>query len=830
MMHHLTYFKGISLILLVGFCLTWLPAQPVSASALDADENGLYDPAERKLLLDTMLTICPELQGIIDRASAPVAQEAEEKERIFHATDIGQEEAQTLPRQDSKTMDAAQESPGALPHQNFDANGDGMVTIEEQAANRPPLSKLVPRRIAESATKIPWAIDIFPEWITAAYLQDDVAVGALAVLTPRGTVPRAAQQDSPALRPGKGRTGGGVEFAANSGQHLLAPCEPNARFDYRWCLFTFRIDGQSGKGNETVLLDVNRGKNAPGYSSPKIWFHRKSGLHIQYVGLNTGGRDRRIMTADNVIADGKTWNVVVCGFRYGQIYASVNGVALSADTPQFPRFCAERIKGDREKVKTCIGDENRNNMAWALDALVFGLTEPSEAMVRKMTGWAAHRLGFANNLPADHPYAKRRPVLDAEDLPSRYLHDNAKWLAWGAANSDRNATEEVRKRLRSHMGQPPVKPEGFERVFYDDFRADRIESSASGEADLWGASGWTNGRAAKYIQPEEEPDVYPHDAENQWQHVLVAKKKADLWNGGQIYSINDLGHGYTWAGPKIIRIRCKFTKFNAENMPPGLFPAFWSYGVNNIRWRTDNRLELDWFEMTGRNGHWFNGMAVHYHEPYISGVENIFAKNRSKYHGYKVHHGNLNSSISTIPGDQWIWDGKFRTWEFIVDQDMTYINLTIEDGNGGERWVELVRCQTPDLFLQEVFLILNFTIHRKERYQKMENLDHVDYAVDWIEVLQKTEDIEQLPAPFTARPELTGKMQAGETVTCIPHAEGISDIRYFWYADGYPLTYGPENTYVLSKAEAGKTIRCKVKAVGALDKPDAWSRPVEVAR
>ena len=141
----------------------------------------------------------------------------------------------------------------------------------------------------------------------------------------------------------------------------------------------------------------------------------------------------------------------------------------------------------------------------------------------------------------------------------------------------------------------------------------------------------------------------------------------------------------------------------------------------------------------------------------------------------------------------------------------------------------MVRCQTLDLFLEEVFLIINFTIHTSERYQKMEHMNRVDYVVDWVEVLQKTAEIEKLPEPFSARPELTGEMKAGGKVTCVPHAKGIADLRYFWYADGYPLTYGPAHTYILGQAEAGKNIRCMVKAVGARNMPNAWSRPVPVA-
>lgn len=59
------------------------------------------------------------------------------------------------------------------------------------------------------------------------------------------------------------------------------------------------------------------------------------------------------------------------------------------------------------------------------------------------------------------------------------------------------------------------------------------------------------------------------------------------------------------------------------------------------------------------------------------------------------------------------------------------------------------------------------------------------------------------------------------------NVEGVSDFRYFRFADAYPLTWGPSNPYEVTEAEAGKEIRCMVKAVGARDQPEAWSAGLE---
>lgn len=98
-----------------------------------------------------------------------------------------------------------------------------------------------------------------------------------------------------------------------------------------------------------------------------------------------------------------------------------------------------------------------------------------------------------------------------------------------------------------------------------------------------------------------------------------------------------------------------------------------------------------------------------------------------------------------------------------------------------------------------------------------------DLTVDFIEVMQKSEQLQVVPAPFTAKPQLSGSATAGNTVTCTPNVKDVTDLRYYWFADGYPLTWGTSNTFKISDAEAGKQIRCMVKAVGAVNAPEAWS-------
>lgn len=725
---------------------------------LDTDGNGLYDDAERKALLDALQAECPELAA------------------------------------------------------TYDADGDGKVTIQEQSAGRHPLSQLVPMRFLQSKNKIPWAINLFPEWIMSGHFQDDVATGPVSEQPVRGTIDIKPSQENVALQPRKAGARGGVEFAANSGQHCSMPGHRDARWSYRWCLLTVRLDGGSGSGDETVLLDINQG-SGPSKSSPKIAYSKTKGLRLQYVGRKKGGLDRRVMTSQAVVADGKTWNVVVCGIRQGRMFASVNGVPLATAEEQPGRFSSDMAY----EVTSYLGSPKADNMAWAYDALVLGQTELSEATVRKMDGWAAHRLGFQANLPPDHAYRNARPVLDAEDLPHRYVHDNDKWTAWGLSIKDKTVT-------RVNAGGPRVEPQGFERVFFDDFRAMRVTPSTSGEGDLWMGFGFNTavGADAALVEPGRQPDVYPHDPASKKQTLALAKQ-GERWRGSAFYSVNDMGQGYTWTGPKVFRIRCMFPKADQKELGGGLFPAFWSYGTEFLFWRTSNRIECDWFEFDGHNGRWYNGLSTHYHYAH---AKNLFVKQNESYQRYKLYSGELTEEKSKIPGGVFFWDGQFHTWEFVIDGDLTYVNLTIPDGNGGDRWVEVCRGPTAPTYLERLDLQLDYALKAKQGLPPTDARQ--DFVVDWIEVLQKSSVIVAVPAPFTARPVLAGSAAVGGKVTCQANVVGVTDIRYYWFADGYPLTYGASDSYAVTSAKAGATLRCMVKAVGSRDMPEAWSDGVEI--
>jgi hypothetical protein len=696
---------------------------------------------------------------------------------------------------------------------NLDLNNAKKVTILEQISNSTPLPIRISAFFKESDNiYIPWSLNLFPEWISTAYFQDDISITQVSEHVPRGTIEINAIQSSYNRQPAKLIDDSGVEFAENSGQYLYMAGHRDARWNYRWTLFTFRIDANSGKGDETILLDLNHGQGS-NKSSPKIWYSKNTGLNVQFVGLKKYGLDTRLMTnKDRVIADGKTWNILITGIRYGKMYAALNGTPLSTLVKQPDHFSGEWIG----KTTSYIGDKRKTNMNWAYDTVAFGLTEPSEAMVKKMTGWAAHRLSSLNILPSEHPYKVNPPIMDKEDFPYRYRHDKDEWSKWGEATNS--------KSTRVNAGGDRVQLKGFERVFYDDFRDNRIKPSNSGEADLWSSPGFNIavGGDAKLVDPNENTSAYYYDAKNNKQ-TLSLVKQSRRWRGTAFYSVNDLGHGYTWAGPKVFRLRVQFPNIPPDKLPGGLFPAFWSYGIDFMFWRTANRVEVDWFEFDGLNGYWLSSLSSHFHYP---ALDSPFAQNPESYQRYKGYGGELTEEKSGVKGGLYIWDGHFHTWEFVVDHDFTYINVTIKDDSGSDKWVELGRVKTPPIYLERLDIQLDYALKLQNGEPKN---NKESFVIDWIEVLQKSEQLAQVPEPFHALPLLEGEMKVGSIVNCQSNLAGITDIRYYWFIDGYPVTYSSSNKYQIRQNDNGKGIRCMVKAVGALNQPEAWSLIAQIS-
>ena len=108
-----------------------------------------------------------------------------------------------------------------------------MVTVLEQTTGRHPLSMLTnDKKVVASKIKIPWAPNIYSEWISTSALQEDAAPGKVPKLANRGTVNKQGlsqgiKDKQPLLALGRD----GIEFAAHSGQHLTMGVQKDARWN-----------------------------------------------------------------------------------------------------------------------------------------------------------------------------------------------------------------------------------------------------------------------------------------------------------------------------------------------------------------------------------------------------------------------------------------------------------------------------------------------------------------------------------------------------------------------------------------------------------------------
>jgi hypothetical protein len=79
-------------------------------------------------------------------------------------------------------------------------------------------------------------------------------------------------------------------------------------------------------------------------------------------------------------------------------------------------------------------------------------------------------------------------------------------------------------------------------------------------------------------------------------------------------------------------------------------------------------------------------------------------------------------------------------------------------------------------------------------------------------------------APFTALPQIEGEARVGATLKVTPNLSGVKDVVHIWHRSGYPIPGHRTQSYTVTQADIGSSIRCLVRAVGARDQPEAWTQ------
>ncbi|WP_068114962.1 hypothetical protein [Tropicimonas marinistellae] len=642
-----------------------------------------------------------------------------------------------------------------------------------------------------------WDLFDFPELLINSYDVRDLPDGPVARHTAGGIDPKDAVQPDSSFRPVKLSDGDGVRFAPGSGAHLDFADIRDALGSYRWSLVTFRISANTDDA-ETALITVNLPAevgNVAGTQTPALIFRPVDGTLIaRWRGLTDAGSTDFDVISAAVVADGETWNVALAYRRHGRIFLNVNGYEGRPSGPE--TFTFSNVRSISSRLSR-IGSAEPSGIDWSYQTIAFGQSDLSEALVDKIVAWAMWRVGRGPQLPPDSRYSMAPPLVDTADRPKRYVFDAESWKKTWAKTSKRS-----RQRKK---GDPLPQASAYVPVFLDDFRRNSVGlsyASAGGERHIWYGPGWNEsvGKLARMQPPGATPDLYRHDPEAQ--HLTLSLAYDDGWRAPALYSVNDAGVGRSWAGGGIFRARVKFPAIEG-NPKVGYFPAIpWFYNVEHLIWRSGERIEFDGFEFEGIDPRWINGGSSHVHKGYYPG-----------------HFGRLSEDAPNhkIFGKRaWVdvWDGEFHLWEVRIEPEETSLAV---DGK------ILATAPTPREYLERLYMVIDYAL-KPDQGEPDRTTSH-DMVIDYVEVLQRREIVDAVPALFLRRPEISGSARVGAALTCHAHLpDAVRDIRFHWIgADGYPKAVSTAPEYVVSEADLGDKLRCRVRAVGATDMPEAYS-------
>lgn len=683
----------------------------------------------------------------------------------------------------------------------------------------PSFAQLTPTLSSrEGALGEDWELKAFPEMVMLQFdprMSDAADLRSLAFSGILGQPLRAVSPLGSDIEIDKAR---GLIFPKGTRSNIQFDRISDPLCSLRWTILLFKVEPSLSR--QYTILRVNDREPNAGWA-PKITIERGK-VVIVYISREPTGRPVSIaLTLNGLVSDGKTPNCLLVYKRGGRIFARLNGETQSESQPD--ALTISNVYPSRQGM-SILGDFLEPSPGWELGYFASGQSELSEEIALKLEASVFWSFGGQRLLPTVHPYAANRPRVESSDFPQRYRHDAERWRSWSQTIKGRSSEKTI--------GKARAEIAGFERVFYDDFSSNLVTSSASmtGQNKNWYGPGWntTVGVDAMMVPPDTAPNVYEYyersDDVGADGGMLNLSLKFDRgWKCGAIYSINNSGQGRAWKGPKIFRARIKYPY--CERVPGGVFPGFWSYAVEPMFWRTAERIEVDFFEFDGRDDTYLNGGSSHVHKGFYPGQFNHLQADAPRV---KLYSGQMTEKITGIPGGFHYCDGKWHTWEFAIDDEVSYLNVTVDKGGGkGEEWIELFRCSTPPEYLEMLCVILSQGL-RKD-YGVPEANSTFDMHIKYIEVLQKTSFLNQAAAPFVSTPILSGSFNVGHTISCAFQTEGtVEDTRYYWYADGFSRGFGLNHEYRLSPSDRGKRIRCMVKLVGIIDQPEAWSNAVLV--
>ena len=617
-----------------------------------------------------------------------------------------------------------------------------------------------------------------PEMLAFAFLQEDAPVGPITSWQSRGLRPKLATGAATKL-PGSG----GVLFSGT--QSLQWPVDTEAAVTHRWWVGIARTDAP-GSSTAVPILTVHSASGGNAYRQPAMRFE----MGQLQSSIRDAAAQGTIGAAVNT-ADFSKWHVVMGFHRGWEHRAWIDGVELPPRA--FSTWMPPNTSTPSWLGAGAAGPGNPAlPKALAIDCVIVGHGQLSDALLHKLVGWAHWRANRVDLLPASHPHKAAAPRPDgSEGAPDLYKHDQAAWSAWTAIPQ---AARTVNR------GNPLPAAADYALVFRDDFLTNTVvDDLAGGPADLWYAPGYNSavGGSAVLRAPGVAPNCYIHNPADGGTLTLRLQETTpgnNSWVTGTILTANRAGKGRQW-GKGRFRIRCRFPQMAPPR--PGFFPAWWGYDADYLVWRTRNRLEWDIFEYDGLNGLFLNhSMHVHpgrlpFNSPEISVPD--------------LSHKMIGTTLTLANGFDPqidIYDGQFHIWEGRVEDDFTYV-LCDEH--------EVARMPTRPWLLRPRHHIISWAYRAQERAATP---GHVyDMVIDWVEIWQRESDLAAVPAGFSARPTLS---VADGVATLTPNTVGQLEVR--WYAIGVPSVgaSGPNHP-------ALPGLRAHVRNLSLWHQPEAWT-------
>ncbi len=519
------------------------------------------------------------------------------------------------------------------------------------------------------------------EMIVKAWYQEDLADGPVASWTSSGVKPVAATQTDPLLQPTKLAGAAGVLFSAGTKQALTWAVDTDAHLLHRWWVAIARCPAATiPAGASTNVVCINGVSGNGATRQPQVVF--RPSLMTSKTSDSTGV----IQVDGSCSTDASVWNVIV-GWRRGwETQACVNGV--NAPAAPLLGWASNNVAS-----ASFMGDMITNlptNVA--IDCIIIGQGELTNAMIDKLAGWGMWRVGRQAELPLTHPYRNAAPT-GMED-PQRFAFDQAAYDTW---LSDTNTIR------YTHRGGPAPSRAGYVNVFVDNFSAMSVVDDLTG------------GSTANWYAPTHLSNI---GAGGQTLTLRLYATAGGSWRTGAFSSINKNGQGRAW-GKGIFEMRAKFPLMSSPR--PGFFPAFWAYNLESLFWRTRNRLEYDFYEYDGLNGAFINTSAhVHSGTLAFSDPDILAVGVSKKIAGYQI------GPATGFPALIDIYDGQYHTWAFQIEDDFTYITI---DG------LEVGRCPTSEELLQPKYIMVDWALRLSENPGDVTQT--YDMTIDYIKVMQK---------------------------------------------------------------------------------------------